>query len=311
MAGSLMPGDWVIINKLAYGPRLPITLFALPFTSLRTSSSSGKYYLDWIKLPYYRMTGYDKIKAKDIIAFNSPFEEEAPLDMRIAFTKRCVGLPGDTLRIINNRLFVNRAEMKIENAQFEYSVKIKGRYLSKSTIEKYHISEGSEISAYGDYDLFLSESQADSLKLDKSIVKVISEPVINFDKGYVFPHDLRLKWTLNNYGPIIIPKAGKQLNLNARNILIYFSLLEKYEGCSVSYSDDSIFINKKFVKSYLFKNNYYFVLDDNRDNSKDSRLWGFLPEDHIIGKVSFILTSFDPSASGLSTIRWKRIFKKL
>jgi len=307
MAGNLLPGDWLLINKAAYGTRLPITPLTLPFTPYRSSHSSPKYYLKWISLPYYRLPGYSYIKRNDIIAFNYPEEEDVPVDKRIVYLKRCVAIPGDTLKIVNSNLIVNRKKIKIENVRFEYLVKVKSNKLSQSVINKYQLNEGVEISNYGEYDLFLSVEQADKLKKENEIAGVERElKTSHYDFGYVYPHDPGLGWTLDNYGFVVIPKAGEKIILNKRNLSIYRDMLEKYENCTISVSHDSVYINNIPVKNYFFKNNYYFVLDDNRDNAKDSRLWGFLPESHIIGKVSIILISFNPSASGISKIRWNR-----
>jgi signal peptidase I len=308
MAGNLWPGDWLLINKAIYGPRLPFTPLAKPFKSLKTRPEPGKYYLDWIRLPYLRIHGYGNIERNDILVFNYPLEENVPVDMRIVNIKRCVALPADTLRIINNLLYINNIRVEIENVQFEYFVKVKGKSLNKSLIEKYQINEGGEVSNYGEYELFLTGRRADSLKKEKSIAKVIREPKFsNPDKSLIFPHNPRIDWTLDNFGPIIIPKAGEKIEINKKSLVLYHEILEKYEGCNVFVSNDSIFINKIYTRSYIFKFNYFFVLDDNRDNSKDSRVWGFLPESHIIGKVSLIIASLDPSSTGLSKIRWKRI----
>jgi signal peptidase I len=308
MAGNLMPGDWVLINKVVYGPRLPITPLVVPFKTLQTKQERGNYYLDWISLPYLRIKGLGNIKRNDILVFNYPVEDDLPIDIKIINVKRCVALPGDTLKITDNILFINNKKVTIKNTQFEYFVKVKGKSLKRSLIDKYQISEGGEISNYGEYELFLTSWQADSLKKENSIVKIIREAKFsNSDKNQIFPHNSKIDWTLDNFGPVIIPKAGEKLSINKRSLVIYREMLEKYEKCRISVSNDSIYIDKKYTQYYIPKLNYFFVLDDNRDNAKDSRLWGFLPESHIIGKVSFIIASIDPSASGFSKIRWNRI----
>jgi signal peptidase I len=312
MAANLIPGDWVLINKLPFGARLPVTPLTIPFSTPRTTSTVEKDYLNWFSLPYYRIHGLKKINNNDIIAFNYPGEQDIPVDMQIVYVRRCVALPGDTLKISNGILYINRKLIEISNVQYEYLVKVKVKELSKYLIDKYKLREGSEISNYGDYNLYISKEQAESLKKEKEIASVTRErKYIGYDKSYVFPNDASLVWTLDNYGPIIIPAKGNQLIINRRNLTIYREIIERYEGHNVSVINDSIYIDDKPLRTYFFKNNYYFVLDDNRDNSKDSRIWGFLPEDHIIGKVSMIISSFDPEASGFSKIRWDRIFKSL
>jgi signal peptidase I len=307
MARNLISGDFIIINKVEFGARLPITPLAIPFLPARKNQASPKYYLDWISLPYIRIPGYSKINHNDIIAFNNPEEEDIPIDKRIKLVKRCIALPGDTFSISKDEIFVNHKKIEIKNIQFEYFVKVKGRNLSKHLIDKYQINEGVEINNFGEYDLFLMPSQADSMANEKEIANVVRETnSLYFSKNDVFPHDPRLGWTSSNYGPIIIPKAKTKLIMNTKNIIMYKYIIEKYEGCTVTISSDSIFINNTLAKNYYFKNNYYFMLDDNRDNANDSRFWGFLPESHIIGKAAFILVSLNPSISGFKKIRWNR-----
>jgi signal peptidase I len=308
MSANLLSGDWVVINKLSYGSRLPITLLSIPYTPDRTSSTSEKYFLDYIQFPYYRLSGYSKVNRNDILAFNYPYEQDVPFDKKIVLVKRCMGLAGDTLTIKNNVVYVNRTKTDIDNIQLEYRVKIKNKILKQSLIDKYDIYEGGPVNNYGEYDLYLTQRNVKSLKSENDIISIQKgKNLSNSDKTYVFPHDSKYKWTLDNYGSIIVPKAGDKLELNLKNISIYRDLLEKYENCTVTVSGDSILINNMHLQSYYVKNNYYFVLDDNRDNAKDSRLWGFLPESHIIGKVSFIIMSFNSSEK--KSIRWKRTFK--
>ena len=217
--------------------------------------------------------------------------------------------PGDTINILKDEVFVNHKKVNFINIQFEYLVKVKGRKLSKRLIDKYQITDGTEINTYGEYDLFLIPSLADSLANDKEIANITKEKNnLYFSKDDVYPHEPGSGWTSNDYGPLIVPKAKEKFVLNIKNIFIYKHLIEKYEGCKVSISSDSVFINNMFVKYYNFKNNYYFVLDDNRDNANDSRFWGFLPESHIIGRTSIILTSLNPLISGFTKIRWNRTF---
>ena len=231
-------------------------------------------------------------------------------DKKIILVKRCMGLPGDTLSIKNNIVYVNHKKSDIENIQLEYRVKVKTKSLKQAIIDKYDISEGGQINNFGEYDLYLTRNFAQSMKSEKEIISINKgRSLSNSDKTYVFPHDSKFKWTLDNYGPIKIPKAGDKLVLNMSNISLYRDLLEKYENCSITVSGDSIFINNKHLQSYYLKHNYYFVLDDNRDNAKDSRHWGFLPESHIIGKVSFVIFSFNSSEK--KAIRWNRFFKIL
>jgi signal peptidase I len=312
MAANLVPGDWVLINKLKFGARLPMTPLAIPFSTTRNTLTSESNYVHWFSLPYYRMPGLDDIHRNEIIAINYPGEPDLPVDMKMVYAKRCVALPGDTLKISNSILYINRKRVEIDNVQYEYLVKLKVKNLSKSLIDKYKLTEGSEISKYGDFNLYISKKQAESLNNEKEVAGITRDrKYIGYDKSYVFPNDASLEWTLDNYGPIIIPAKGTSVLTNRKNLTLYREIIEKYEGHNVSVINDSIYIDDKPLRSYFFKKNYYFVLDDNRDNAKDSRLWGFLPEDYIIGKVTMIISSFNPEALGFSKIRWDRTFKSL
>jgi signal peptidase I len=312
MSGNLFPGDWVMINKAAYGARMPVTLLSAPFSPFRSSSSSQKLYSDLITLPYFRISGYSSIHNNDIIAFNYPNEENTPIDKKTVYVKRCVAIPGDTLKITNNQLTINTIKIEINNLQFLYRLEVKGKSLKQSTIDKFGLNEGGAINNYGEYNIFISQNQAKDLRNEPGIAKVTQESKLqNSDKSYAFPHDEQLNWSLDNCGPIVVPKAGSGIPITKNNLSLYRDILETYEKCSVALEGDKVLINNKLLNSYFFKYNYYFVLDDNRDNGKDSRLWGFLPEMYIIGRVSFIIASFDPSHNGISKVRWGRTFKSL
>ena len=312
MDGTFQSGDWIIINKAAYGSRMPITPLSVPFSPLKVNSNSPRLYSDAITLPYFRLSGYSNIHNNDIIAFNYPDDENTPIDKKIVYAKRCVAIPGDTLIIRRNELYINNQKVKIDNLQFLYKIVLKGHTLAKSLIDKYSLNEGGAINNFGEYNLYISEKQAEELSKETEILSITKERKLqSLDKGYVFPQDVMSNWTLDNYGPIVVPKAGFGIRINKENINIYRKILEQYEKCTVAIEKDKVLINNKSLESYFFKYNYFFMLDDNRDNAKDSRLWGFLPETHIIGKVAFIASSFDPSKSGFSKIRWSRTFKRV
>lgn len=309
MQGALVPGDWILINKSSFGARLPITPIAWP-SIYHTNKVLADNYFDLLSLPYWRIPGFRKIHRSDILAFNYPLDEELPIDRRTILVKRCIGLPGDTIQLKNSDLFVNSGLIDIKTAQYEYYVKVKGKKLGNKLITKLSINEGGEISNYGEYKLYLSKNVAKDLSMEKSIAQVNHEDNLNYaGKNFFYPQDSKLGWTLNDYGPIVVPKKNLKIRLDKQNLIKYHDVIEKYEGCKLIFENDSIHINGEYSEFYTFKSNYYFFLDDNRDNGKDSRLWGFVPESHIIGKASFVICSFDPSKSGLSKIRWRRIGK--
>lgn len=311
MSASVLPGDWVLINKVAYGARAPITVLSVPFSPIRYETSSPKWFSDFIQMPYFRLPGFSRINRNDVVAINYPMDNGVPLDKKIMYLKRIVAIPGDTLLIKENQLYINKKLVVIENAQFEYRVHFKSRKISKDLIEKYAFSEGGMLTNFGEYSMFLTEKTALTLSKEKSVSTLIKEiPMAYIDLTYIFPFMPELNWTIDNYGPIIIPKKGNFIKVTPQNVYIYKTVIENYEGNKIEIKENTVLINNLPIQSYYFKNNYYFALDDNRDNPKDSRLWGFLPESHIVGKANYVLASFNPSARG-SGMRWNRLLKKI
>ncbi len=231
MQNSLFEGDYIVVNKLAYGARLPITPLSLPF-------SNSTSYLNWIHLPYIRIPGYSQIKRNDVIVFNLPTDDKVPVDERELYIKRCIALPGDTMRIDSGRIFINKKLQTETGTQTKIAVSAK-----------------------------------------------------NFYNPNFFPNNPRFHWNLDYFGPITIPKKGDSVKLTIDNLDLYRRIIEKYENNKLEIKGLNIYINSKLSSSYTFKMNYYFTLGDNRHNSIDSRYWGFVPEDHIVGRASMIVYS--------------------
>lgn len=303
MEKSLLTGDYMLINKLAYGPRLPNTILSIPFINQR-------YYTDAITLPYFRIFGEPDVKHNDIVVFNYPQEDEFPIDHRTYFVKRCVALPGDSLKITNGLVFINNKISDDENTlQFNYHIK-SDKKLDSAFTNHYQLFEGGEISDKNDYSFTLTNALVDTLK-SKTYISVIErnkEDKEMWDE-FAFPYNINYKWNVDNYGTIYIPKKGDKIKLDTLNLCLYERIISVYEKNNLQLKGDSIFINDKFGSEYVIKQNYYFMMGDNRHNSQDSRHWGFVPEDHIIGKASAILFSQD-KLNG-TEIRWNRCFKRI
>ena len=309
MENSLFPGDFVFVNKLGYGARLPITLLSIPFIGDQLPFSENRSYSDLIQLPYLRLPGLGDIQKNDLICFNYPIEEEKPTDKKTILFKRCVALPGDTLAIIDKKIFVNRNLIPAkEECKFHYQVKFNDT-VSSSFIEKYAITEGGISDKMNVYDFFLTKRQFAEIAEDSSVISI---NLIKVKKGKennpYFPQSNKYNWSRDYFGPVILPAKGTTINLNSENIDLYRSIIETYEHNSLKIENDTIFVNDTITKQYTFHLNYYFVIDDNRDNGKDSRLWGFLPEDHIIGKATMVWYSIEKRNES-TNIRWNRIFK--
>ena len=231
-----------------------------------------------------------------------------PTDRRENYVKRCVGLPGQTLQIKNRIVYLDgKANKEPDNVQYTYKMKLKGEFPIDLADELGITNE--DLLMYNQSGVIpLTKKACLALKANKNLVESIS---INADAIYgdLYPLNAYTGWTRDNYGPVWIPKKGKSIQLNLKNLPIYERCIKVYEGNDLKVdSQGNIFINGKLAKSYTFKLDYYWMMGDNRHNSADSRYWGFVPEDHIVGKPIFIWWSHSPDHPGFSGIRWNRLF---
>ena len=230
-----------------------------------------------------------------------------PTDRRENYVKRCVGLPGQTLQIKNRIVYLNgKANKEPDNVQYSYYVKLKGQ-MPTELMDELSISneDMASLNQYG--YLPLTQKAAKKLAARKDIVADIR---LNTDAqtGDLYPLNAYTGWTRDNYGPVWIPKKGATVKLNMKNIAVYERPIRAYEHNDLKVKDGQIYINGRLAHSYTFKMDYYWMMGDNRHNSADSRYWGFVPEDHIVGKPIFIWWSHNPDHPGFSGIRWSRLF---
>lgn len=294
---------------------MPITPVSFPFSHQNMPfSQEKKSYWDGLQLPYLRIPGFSKIKNNDIVVFNYPLEAEHPVDQKTYFVKRCMALPGDTFKIERKKIFVNNIEFEnTENIQYNYHVKTDSTLLNPMLLYELGINEGGKISNRGDWQLTMTLKAMERLKQEKNVHEIIetSEQPDHYSE-YIFPNNENFPWNIDNYGPVLIPKAGDSVNINLKNLPLYEKVISFYEGNELDMNDSAILINGIETKFYTFKMNYYFMLGDNRHNSADSRFWGFVPENHIVGKAVLVLFSVDKNAENFfSKIRWNRIFKTI
>jgi len=313
MEKSLLTGDYVLVNKMSYGPRLPITPLSIPFVhQTMPFTDNTPSYLDWIQIPYIRLFGSPDVERNDIVVFNYPMESEIPIDQRTYYIKRCVAISGDTLQIKDGRVYINgKHNDALSHLQFSYKVKSKVDTLNTSFLTSLGITEGGRLSKSGEYWLTLSSknlNRLDSLDYITSIEPII-EKKGNYN-DYLFPENEHFLWNIDQYGPIYIPKAGDSVKLSIDSIDLYKRIITIYERNSLEIKDSIILINKKPSKYYTFKMNYFFMMGDNRHNSVDSRYWGFVPEDHIVGKTVLTIMSIDKTDNKKS-IRKDRWFNKI
>lgn len=349
MEKSLLRGDFLFVSKIAFGPKAPNTPLSFPFVHhTMPFSSDRKSFVEWIKLSYYRFPGFSTIKNNDVVVFNYPegdtvstvFQSNIsyyrlvnevgreniwrnkrkygniiyrPVDKRENYIKRCIGIPGDTLQIIDQDVFINGELLDFpSDGQFKYTVNA-----PKGINKKFR--DGVDISDE-DYDQW-KHSNYHELPLSASVAKELSDrPSVqsvnrSVEKAgnwtpYLFPFDSNFSWNVDNYGPLYIPKKGVTVDISMQNISIYKRLITVYEGNELELRDDNIYINGEQATTYTFAMDYYWMMGDNRHNSADSRFWGFVPEDHVVGKASFVWLSLDPEKSLFDgKIRWSKLFR--
>ncbi|MBP9187882.1 MAG: signal peptidase I, partial [Bacteroidia bacterium] len=289
MEKSLLVGDFLFVSKVNYGARAPITPVSFPFAHNTMPVVGGNSYIEWPNMPYMRLPGFQKIKNNDVVVFNYPAEDGRPLDKKENYIKRCLGIAGDSLAIINQQVFINGvAAENPPKMQYKYYVQTDGTFDEKIA-KRNDITEGGRVSEHGDFELLLTKTAKDDL-LQQPWVKKIENTLQAKGAGaaYIFPFKESWGWNVDNYGTIYIPKAGDVITLDTMTYYIYERAIKVYENNpTLEMKDNIVYLDGNAITNYTFKQNYYFMMGDNRHNSADSRFWGFVPEDHIVGKALF------------------------
>lgn len=314
MEKSLLVGDFLFVSKIHYGARTPKTPLQVPLTHQKIWGTEIPSYLDWIQLPQYRLPGLSKVKNNDVVVFNFPPREPGqaeayPTDLKTNYIKRAVGIPGDKIEVRDLQVYVNdKPAANPEKMQFRYFL-VTDNSVNDRIFNKYDITEYQAVQ--GGYIVLTTPETAKVIK-ELSFVKEMILTKRNPNEGdpRVFPNSSKFDWNEDFFGPLIVPKEGMTVKMDSNNILLYEELIRQYEGNeNVKVQEDQLYIDNKLVTNYTFKQNYYFMMGDNRHNSLDSRFWGFVPEDHIVGKAFIIWLSVDPNAGMLEKIRWNRLFR--
>lgn len=348
MEKTMMVGDYLFVSKVAYGPKLPNTPLSFPFVhqSMPLTNHKVNSYLEWIKRPYKRLAGFGEVKNNDVVVFNFPEGDTVaikypsqnyyelcrmygrervlsdertfgkiytrPVDKKENYIKRCIGIAGDSIQIIDGQVYVNGSKQEEHpGRQYVYEIITDGSLFSPRVLEKLGVAKADrEMITGGRYRFPLTNAQVEKFKKLKNVVSVKKQiiPAGNADV-YIFPHSADYPWNVDNFGPLYIPKAGATVDLNMTNLPIYKRIIQVYEKNKLNVKDSVIYINGQPAGQYTFKMNYYWMMGDNRHKSADSRYWGFVPEDHIVGKASIIWMSLDKDQSFPKNIRFNRILK--
>jgi len=329
---SLLIGDFLFVSKFHYGARVPMTTVAAPMVHdtipfIKRKSYLNKEQLPFIaELPYLRLPGLQKIKRNEIVCFNWPVDTMVnmfytdkkyykPIDKKTNYVKRAVGIAGDTLEVINGYVYINGKKNQLPERtklQFSYLVQPKKNKFNKRVmINNYDITDrfGPINSNYTYKFMGISEKSLEKLKNHTNVSWIKKD---TFPKGYrdssVFPQNPSFDWNNDFFGPIYIPQKNKSIKITKANLPIYKRLIEVYENNKLEIKGSEIYINGVQTNEYKFKQDYYWLMGDNRSNSQDSRTWGFVPFDHVVGKPVFKWLSIDYNAKGFNKIRWNRMF---
>lgn len=403
MEKSLLIGDYLTVSKVAYGPKMPNTPIAFPLVhNTMPFSTTKKSFVEWIRRPYHRLKGTGTVERNDVVVFNFPegdtvfLNENAnfyydivrqvgwtqaqrmgktmtrPVDKRENYVKRCVAIPGDSLRIVHGQVYVNgRVQETFPGMQYNYTVRTNGterlpndreieafmtemKYAHPNPGPRPNLPENSpkfrawkqemeelnyikmtiqNIMALGltpegmretglsiadfrtigngVYSLPLTAENAEKIRAFGNVASVVRDESTDPLPQVYFPHEARYPWTQDNFGPIWIPKKGVTVPLTVDNLPLYRRIITTYEGHTLEVEGEQIRIDGAPATSYTFAMDYYWMMGDNRHNSADSRFWGFVPEDHVVGKASFVWLSLDAEKRFPGNIRWSRIFRKI
>jgi len=257
-------------------------------------------YSTLIQLPQYRLPGLSTVKNNDVVVFNWPADQDYPVDLKTNYIKRCMGIAGDTLEVRSLQVYINsKPAPNPPKMQYRYFIRTDD-ILGKGFFRKHNITEFQPEN--NGYLAFITEEIAEELRAISGIKSVIHIIRPKEDgEPRIFPNSSKFPWNEDFFGPLWIPKKGATIKMTPENVILYGSTIQNYEGWNdIQVSEEKVVIDGKSITDYTFQQNYYFMMGDNRHNSLDSRYWGFVPEDHIVGKALFIWLSVDPDPNSVA-----------
>ena len=379
---SLLVGDFLAVSKMSYGPRAPMTPLSFPLAQHTMPLVGGKSYIEKPQWKYKRLKGFGNVKRNDIVVFNFPAQDTValnmqgvdfytlskynsngsagiradkrtygdvvyrPVDRRENYVKRCIGLPGETIELRDDNVYIDGDHIpNPELSQLSYTIHTDGAAISENVFRELGVSKDDYYgqNGYGQMNIKMQDlANVDSLTLataglrprngnngrvyfsipltrkmveelkQKPFVWDIIKDVEHPGSSYYYPIDYNSNWTRADYGPLWIPKKGETIRFDSDvdfKVDAYKRCIKNYEGNDFEYHNGTVYINGQPAESYTFTMDYYFMMGDNRHNSADSRSWGFVPEDHIVGSPMLIWLSLDKDKGWFNgKIRFKRLF---
>lgn len=324
MENTIQVNEYLFVSKLHYGARTPRTPLQIPLTHQKIWGTEIPSYLPWIELPSWRLPGFSEVRREDVVVFNVPAVSmndgiDRPIDLKTYYVKRCVGIPGDRIVIKDRQLFVNDKPLRLYPGMKYSHLVTTDQVINKFNFTKlgldsddYYIMGRSQDNKVI-YRMFLTSEQLDGLRAAPYVDAVLDDYTTHDGPDNdIFPSVMNDSWNGDNYGPLTVPEKGMTIAINDSTLGLYGETILLYEHLEDgSVTSGALFIDGKPVATYTFSQDYYFMMGDNRNNSLDSRYWGFVPYDHIVGKPLFIWLSVDQEADLLHKIRWSRLFKKV
>ncbi|MFK7953064.1 MAG: signal peptidase I [Ekhidna sp.] len=323
MERSLLIGDFLFVSKAEYGARTPQTPIQMPLTHQKIWGTEIPSYTPLVSLPSYRLPSFGIVERNDVVVFNYPYNDHYnqrpdgdyhPMDLKTHYIKRCVAIAGETIEIKDTQVYIN-GEIG-ENPplmQHQYFART-NENIRERIFEKYNISTRRDVQRVaGGFIINVSKDVATEFEKLQFVESVTLQqyPDGQLERG-IFPKNDYFPWNRDHFGPLKVPERGMTIEVTKDNLAMYGSTISSYDGNeSVEVGEETLTVNGEEVSSYTFNKDYYFMMGDNRHASDDSRYWGFVPEDNIVGEASFIWMSFDADASFLNKVRWSRLFNRI